>query len=225
MQDHVWIVIAAYREEAVIREVVSTVVAQWPNVVVVDDGSGDATAEQARLGGAQVLIHPVNLGQGAALATGIRHALIQGAQYIVTYDADGQHSMHDIERLVQPIVEGRAQVAIGSRFLGEALAMPASRKLLLKAAVLFTWLTAGVRMTDAHNGLRCFSAAAARQIRITQNRMAHASEIIEEIGQNKLSYIEVPVTIRYTEYSMAKGQSMSNSLHIVLDLLLGRLFK
>lgn len=220
---NVWVVVAGYNEGRVIGDVVRGLVARWPNVVVVDDGSRDNTADEAFRAGATVLSHPTNLGQGAALATGIGYALKRGADYIATFDADGQHQVGDIAKLLAALQTHGADIAIGSRFLGDAQSMPWARKVVLKMAVIFTWIVTGQRMTDAHNGLRLFSAHAARTIRITQNRMAHASEIIERIAQNKLKLVEVPVTLLYTEYSLSKGQPLSNSVNIVLELLIGRL--
>jgi len=88
----------------------------------------------------------------------------------------------------------------------------------LKLATVFTRLTTGLKISDTHNGLRAFKAEALRKFNITQNAMAHASEILSEIARNKLTYREVPVTIRYTEYSKSKGQSVSNAINILFEL-------
>lgn len=225
MRSNTWIVVAAYNESRVIRGVITELVKQWPNVAVVDDGSSDETAAEAEAAGALVIRHPINLGQGAALATGIQYCIEANAEYIVTFDADGQHHVEDIARLVARASEPDVDIVIGSRFLGETRDMPRRRRLVLKAAVLFTRITTGLKVTDAHNGLRCFTAQAAKQIRITQNRMAHASEILEEVAHHGLRVAELPVTITYTEYSLAKGQKLTNSINILLELLLGRLHK
>jgi len=225
MRSDTWIVVAAFNESRVIRNVITELVAQWPNVAVVDDGSSDDTAAEAEAAGALVIRHPINLGQGAALATGIQYCIEIGAEYIVTFDADGQHHVEDIARLVEKASEPNVDIVIGSRFLGETRDMPRRRRLVLKAAVLFTRLTTGLKVTDAHNGLRCFTLQAARKIKIAQNRMAHASEILEEIAHHKLRVAELPVTITYTEYSLAKGQKLTNSINILLELFLGRLHK
>jgi len=219
----VWIVIPAYQEASVIGSVVANVAALYPNVIVVDDSSGDATPHAAVTSGAVVVQHPINLGQGAALQTGIELALERGAQIIVTFDADGQHHATDIAALIAPLKEGRADFSLGSRFLGHTLNMPASRRLLLQAALLFTRVTTRLRITDVHNGLRAMTRRGAQAIQIRQNRMAHASEILEQIARSRLPYVEVPVTIEYTDYSLAKGQRMSNSLSILVDLFAGRL--
>lgn len=221
----VCVVVAAYREAAVIEQTIATLIRSFPDVVVVDDGSDDATAERACRAGAVVLRHPVNLGQGAALQTGIAYAIEQGAAYVATFDADGQHRPEDLRSMLDVLIAERLDIVLGSRFLGDTAGLPASRSLVLKAAVLFTRLTTGLRMTDTHNGLRVMTAAAAAQLRLQQNRMAHASEIIETIARLRLAYREVPVTVRYTEYSLRKGQKLSGSVNILVDLVIGWLLR
>jgi glycosyltransferase involved in cell wall biosynthesis len=224
--DDVWVVVPAYNEAQRLPATLSRLRARFPRVVVVDDGSTDATAESAmKCPGIWVLRHAINLGQGAALQTGIDFALARGARFIATFDADGQHDVEDLPALLAPLQEGRADVALGSRFLGSTIGMPSSRRLLLKAAVLFTRLFSRVSVTDAHNGLRAFSRRGAQQIRISLNGMAHASEIIDQIRTCGLRYCEVPVTIRYTAAVLNKGQSGWNSLRIVANLTLARILR
>lgn len=220
-----WIVIPAYNEGPVIGDVVAGVRARYPNVVVVDDCSTDVTGDAAARAGAVVLRHPINLGQGAALQTGITFALSRGAAFVVTFDADGQHRVEDVAALHARQRETGADVVIGSRFLGRAEGIPRLRRWALKVAVLFTRMSAGVRVTDAHNGLRLLTRHAASAIHLHQNRMAHASEIIEQIGRAGLSVVECPVTIVYTEYSLGKGQRLSNAVNILAELLVERLNK
>jgi glycosyltransferase involved in cell wall biosynthesis len=220
--DHTWIVVPAYQEQKTIGTVVTELRSSYPHVVVVDDGSGDETAAEARSAGAMVLRHIVNRGQGAALQTGLSFSLGAGARYLITFDADGQHRVEDIEALIQPILAGRAEIALGSRFLGSTAEMPFLRRLLLKAAVLFTWATSGLKLTDTHNGLRAFSRAAARPLSIRLDRMAHASELIDKIARSKLPYEEVPVHVRYTPYSKRKGQSTTGALRVLADYLLSK---
>jgi len=217
-----WFVMPAYNEGPVIAAVVGGVLAADARLVVIDDHSSDETGAAALAAGAAVIRHPVNLGQGAALQTGIDYALARGAELLVTFDADGQHRVEDALRLAEAVHAGRADIACGSRFLGvEAPGMPRSRRLVLRAATIVTRLSTGVPVTDAHNGLRAMNRTAARTLRITHNRMAHASEIVAQIGQRRLRYLELPVEILYTPYSLSKGQRISNSLNIVGDLLLG----
>jgi glycosyltransferase involved in cell wall biosynthesis len=192
-------------------------------VVIVDDGSDDATASVARDAGAVVLRHLVNRGQGAALQTAIRYALNGGAHYLVTFDADGQHSADEIALLLAPIERGEAEFVLGSRFLGSAVNMSRRKRLLLRAAVLFTRRVSRVHLTDTHNGLRAFSRLAASRVRITEDRMAHASELIDQIVASGLPYREVPVTIHYTDYSRAKGQRPTAALRVLFDYLVRRI--
>lgn len=220
--DDVWVVMPAYNEARVIESVVRGVRAVYPHVVVVDDGSRDETQRLAAAGGAWALRHVINRGQGAALQTGIEYALLQGAEFIITFDSDGQHTVEDIAALLAPLREGRADIALGSRFLGRTVTVPFARRCLLKAAVLFTRLVSGVRLTDTHNGLRGFTRRAAARLQIRIDRMAHASEIIDQIREMGLPYVEVPVHVQYTEYSMNKGQRATDAVRVALEYLVGR---
>jgi polyprenyl-phospho-N-acetylgalactosaminyl synthase len=220
-----YVVIPAYNEGPVISRVVSEVKRAGYAVVVVDDGSSDVTAEEARAAGAGVITHPFNLGQGAALQTGIDYAVAEGAEVIVTFDADGQHRVSDIARLAEALVEERADFALGSRFLGQAPNLPPLRRLLLHAATAFTRLSTGLQVTDTHNGLRAMTRRAAAAMRLRQNRMAHASELLSQIAASGLRYVERPVTIEYTAYSLAKGQSLGDAVLILLDLFARRLYR
>jgi polyprenyl-phospho-N-acetylgalactosaminyl synthase len=218
-----WIVIAAYNEGSIIRNVVSDVREAYRNVVVVDDGSSDNTAAEAAAGGGIVVRHPINLGQGAALQTGITFALSRGAQHIVTFDADGQHQVKDIARLLHALCSEEADYALGSRFLEAGSNVPAARKLVLHAAAAFTRMTTGLNLSDVHNGLRAMTRRGAGSLCMRQNRMAHASEILQQIADSRLHYVEVPVTVAYTDYSLAKGQRLTGSIDILVDLMAERL--
>lgn len=215
---HIWVVIAAYNEVGVIARVVGEVRRCGYTVLLIDDGSTDATAATAEKAGAVVIRHPVNLGQGAALQTGIEYALREGADVIVTFDADGQHRVADIDVLVDAMAKHTVDFVFGSRVLGGAINLPPTRRLLLKAATWFTRMTSGLSVTDTHNGLRAMTPRGARAIRLRQNRMAHASEFLNQVSASKLKYIEAPVTIEYSAYSLAKGQKLGNSLSILVDL-------
>jgi glycosyltransferase involved in cell wall biosynthesis len=220
-----WVVIAAYNEATVIGDVVADVTAAGYRTVVVDDGSHDRTAALAESAGAAVIRHPINLGQGAALQTGIEFALARDADVIVTFDADGQHRAADIAGLIAALPRHDADFALGSRFLGTAVNMPAARRWLLTAAAWFTRATTGLKITDSHNGLRAMTRRGAAHIQLRQNRMAHASEILHQIAASGLNYVETPVTIHYSAYSLAKGQTLFDALLIVLDLFARRLHR
>jgi polyprenyl-phospho-N-acetylgalactosaminyl synthase len=219
----IWIIVASYNEGSSIGKVVTELVRRGYTVAVVNDGSRDRTAAKAREAGAKVVTHPFNLGQGAALQTGIQFALMQGARYVVTFDADGQHRVSDIEKLVNALHAHKVDFALGSRFLGGTVGIPLLRRLLLKAAVWFTRTTTGLHVTDTHNGLRAMTRRGASQIGLRQNRMAHASELLDQIARTGLGYVEVPVTIDYSRYSLAKGQRLGDSIAILVDLWTQRL--
>ncbi len=216
------VVIAAYNEGTAIAAVIAGLRGYCEWCIVVDDGSRDETAAVALAAGARVLRHVVNRGQGAALLTGIRDAVKLGAEVVVTFDADGQHDTADLAALIAPIRAGEADVALGSRFRGRAIGIPLTRRWMLKAGVLITRVLSGIWVSDVANGLRAFSRKAAGDLVITLDRFAHASEILDQIGVHRWRFVEVPVTIHYTAYSMAKGQSSWNAVRIVAQLLLQR---
>lgn len=220
----VFVVIPAYNEAVSIADVVASVREVYPNVIVVDDGSSDETGRLALEAGAIRLRHVVNRGQGAALQSGIEYAVAQQAEIVVTFDADGQHAVSDIAKMIEPILEGQVDVTLGSRFLGQRPEMPRARRLLLKGGLLFTQWTSGARLTDTHNGLRAFSRSAASKIRIRLDGMAHASELIDYVHLSGLAYREVPVRVQYTAYSLAKGQRSSGAIRIVFDYFMDKFF-
>lgn len=217
--DDTWLVIPLYNEGSVIGEVVADALATFRNIVTVDDGSLDGSAAAAGAAGATVLRHPINLGQGAALQTGITFALRQGAEFIVTFDADGQHRVSDAVAMVGLAREKDLGFVLGSRFLDDRTDAGMLKKIVLQLAVWFTNATSGIKLTDAHNGLRVLRRDAALQIDLKQDRMAHASEIVSQLARTKLPYGEAPVHVLYTEYSKAKGQSVLNSVNILVDLI------
>ena len=218
-------VVPAYNEGRVLGGVIKSVLKTFPKIIVVNDGSSDDTSALLRALPVTVANHHINLGQGAALQTGITSALERGARYIVTFDADGQHRVEDALTALRILSEGKCDAVCGSRFLGVASNIPPIRKVILKAAVHFVNLTTGTKLTDAHNGLRVLSRKAASCLDICQPGMAHASEIITQLTQQKMVICEVPVKINYTEYSISKGQSSLNFINTLIDLFIGRFLK
>lgn len=208
-----------YNEATVVGEVVSNLLNTFPNVVCVDDGSSDGSQAAARAAGAVVVQHPINLGQGAALQTGIEYALQDpDLGCIVTFDADGQHRVEDAEAMAQRILSGEADIVLGSRFLDDRTNLSRAKRVVLKTAAVQSKMATGMDLTDAHNGLRAMSASVAGRIHLTQNRMAHASELVNQIAAMKIRWVEHPVEIIYTDYSKAKGQSLLNAVNIVAEL-------
>ena len=220
----VFVVIAAYNEEKKISGVIKGLKSNgYKSIVIVDDGSKDKTFKIISKQNIYALKHFINRGQGASLKTGIDFAIKKGAKYIVTFDADGQHNPKEIERLLKPVASDRFDVALGSRFLRKESNTPWIRRVVLKMGAFFIWVMYGIKLTDSHNGFRVFSRNAAMKIQITSDRMEHASQIVEEIHKKKLKYKEVPVTITYSDYSKAKGQSGWNSIRIAFRMLFRKL--
>jgi glycosyltransferase involved in cell wall biosynthesis len=226
-RSEVFVVVPAYNESKSLAAVVEPVAAAGYTVVVVDDGSEDDTWTALRTLPARRVRHPINLGQGAALQTGMLYALRHDAKIAIHFDADGQHDYRQIPEMIAPIESGEADIVLGSRFLRaqDREMAPPVKRLILRIGILVSWMASGLRLTDTHNGFRALSRRALEKIRLHENGFAHATEILGEIRRNQLRYVERPVTIRYSEYSMAKGQSPWNSLNIVIDLVMRRLFR
>ena len=219
----VFIVVPAYNEGRRLATVLDDLSRTGYQVVVVDDGSSDRTADVAKSYGCFVLRHTFNRGQGAALQTGISFALREGADAIVTFDADGQHQTSDLPALLEPVLSGRTDVTLGNRFASRQSNVPGIRKVVLQLGRVFTFITSGVRVGDCHNGYRAFSRTGAQALSLKQDRMAHASEIYDQIKDAGLAYEEVPVTIRYSAETLAKGQKLSNSLSVLFQYLYGKI--
>jgi polyprenyl-phospho-N-acetylgalactosaminyl synthase len=215
-----WVVIPMFNEATVIGSVIQDVLREFPYIVVVDDGSSDDSVEQARAAGAHVVQHPINLGQGASLQTGFEYALRDPQMTeVVTFDADGQHQVADAVGMVEKLRSEKLDVVIGSRFLDDRTTMTRTKRATLRLAAAYTRATTGMALTDAHNGLRVIGRPLLEKIQLRQNRMAHASELIDQIGENTKNWSEYPTHIVYTEYSKAKGQSVLNSINILVELL------
>jgi glycosyltransferase involved in cell wall biosynthesis len=221
----VWIVVPAFNEAGVIGDVIGELRSVFPNVVCVDDGSADDTGDIALRAGAHLVRHPVNLGQGAAIQTGVEYARSRpGAQVFATFDADGQHRVSDVLTMIDRLTAEAADIVIGTRF-GPGVSRPP----LLKRVVLQTaaWLSPRGRrlgLTDTNNGLRVFNKTVADRLDITMNGMSHATEFIMLIDENHWRVVEQPVEVLYTEYSSAKGQPLLNGVNIIVDgFLRGRM--
>lgn len=222
----VWIVVPAYNEATVIGDVVADLRTVFPNVVVVDDGSKDATAAVALGAGAHVVPHPVNLGQGAAIQTGVEYARVQpGARLFATFDADGQHRVKDVVAMLDRLAADELDIVIGTRFAGgPPTRMPLPKRIVLRCAVMLSPASRRLGLTDAHNGLRVFDKTVADGLNLTMNGMSHAGEFIALIDENHWRVGEQPVEILYTDYSMSKGQPLLNGVNILFDgFLRGRL--
>jgi glycosyltransferase involved in cell wall biosynthesis len=215
-----WVAIPMFNEATVIGSVIDEIHRTFPYVVCVDDGSSDDSVAQAAAAGAYVVRHPINLGQGASLQTAFEFALQDPLMTeVLTFDADGQHRVEDAVGMVTKLHDESLDVIIGSRFLDERTQLSAAKRAVLRTAARYTRWTTGMALTDAHNGLRVLDRRLVEKIQLTQNRMAHASEIVAQIGTLKATWAEYPTHIVYTKYSKAKGQSLLNAVNILVELL------
>jgi glycosyltransferase involved in cell wall biosynthesis len=212
------VVIPALNEATVIADVIAGIRGTFPLVILVDDGSTDGTAVAARSAGARVVRHGVNLGQGGALRTGIAAALrLPQVQWIVTFDADGQHQPGDAAALMARARECDVDIVLGTRFGDQEVEAGHAKRLLLKAALIYTRAETKLPLTDTHNGLRAMSRGFAEGLALRERGMGHASEILDHVAKSRARWAEVPVHIKYTDYSKAKGQPMINSVNILFD--------
>ncbi len=220
------VIIPAYNEGAVLLSVIKDMHPTGFTLIVVDDGSDITLDQMLKTYPVFYVRHRANLGQGAALQTGFDFAKKLNPDIIITMDADGQHHSSSVSSMIEPLLTNEVDIVLGSRFLSSGeTSVPIMKKLVLHTARIINYIFSGLLLSDAHNGLRAFNAIALKKITITENRMAHASEILFEIKKHKLRFKEVPVTISYTAYSKRKGQSIWDSFRILFDLILHKLFK
>ncbi|GLB64048.1 cell wall biogenesis glycosyltransferase [Dietzia sp. NCCP-2495] len=222
----VWLVVPCFNEGTVIEDVLREAGKTFPNIVAVDDGSTDDSSLAIHRAGAHLVRHPVNLGQGAAIQTGVEYARSQpGAQYFVTFDADGQHQVKDVLTMVGRLRSEPVDIVVGTRFgrpRAEGDQVPLIKRIVLKTVVLLSPRTRRLGLTDAHNGLRVFNRRVAEDLNLRMNGMSHASEFVELMDARGWRVAEEPVDILYTEYSMSKGQSLLNGINILSDGFVGR---
>ncbi|MDT5220138.1 MAG: polyprenyl-phospho-N-acetylgalactosaminyl synthase [Mycobacterium sp.] len=222
----VWIVVPSFNEATVIGEVISELRSVFDNVVCVDDGSADGTGEIARQAGAHLVRHPINLGQGAAIQTGVEYARSQpGARMFATFDADGQHRVKDVAAMIDRLSVGDVDVVIGTRFgRPDGSRPPFLKRVVLQTAARLSRRGRRLGLTDTNNGLRVFNKTVADGMNITMSGMSHATEIVMMIAENHWRVVEEPVEVLYTDYSKSKGQPLLNGVNIIFDgFLRGRI--
>jgi len=214
-------IVPVYNEAAVVSEVVDSLRQVFPHILCIDDGSSDGSGLLARKSGARVVTHVLNIGQGGALQTGFSIVSRENRySFVVTFDADGQHSPSDAKRLVLALVASDAEIVFGSRFLEtSSREIPLVKRVVLKGLVKFNQYVTDVRLSDAHNGLRAIRVDSLPSLSFTHYGMAHATEIVSKSLQANLCIKEIPMNVRYTAYSRKKGQSIFNSINILFDFL------
>jgi len=225
-EKNIAVVVPAYNEARVIASTVKSLLCRGYHIIVVDDGSNDGTWLKVKDLPVFLLRHPINLGQGAALQTGMTYAIKMGADIIVHFDSDGQHDANEIEEMVKPLIDNRADIVLGSRFLRDQdlIEVPLSRRILLKGATVVNGLLTGLWLSDAHNGFRALTRNSAEKINLKENGFSHASEILFQIKKLGLRFVENPTNIKYSVYSKEKGQTSLNAINILLDLLIRKVF-
>jgi glycosyltransferase involved in cell wall biosynthesis len=221
---NVWIVVPAFNEAGVIGDVIADLRAVFSQVVCVDDGSGDDTGDIALRAGAHLVRHPVNLGQGAAIQTGVEYARRQpGAQVFATFDGDGQHRVKDLITMIDRLGAGDVDVVIGTRFGPGVTRPPLMKRIVLSTAARLSPRGRRLGLSDTNNGLRVFNKTVADGLDITMSGMSHATEFVMLIAENRWRVAEEPVEVLYTDYSKTKGQPLLNGVNIIFDgLLRGR---
>ena len=222
---NVWIIVPAFNEAGVIGDVVSDLRSVFAHVVCVDDGSGDDTGDIALRAGAHLVRHPVNLGQGAAIQTGVEYARRQpGAQVFATFDGDGQHRVKDVLTMIDRLGAGDVDIVIGTRFGQGVSRPPLLKRVVLQTAARLSPRGRRLGLTDTNNGLRVFNKTVADGLDITMIGMSHATEFVMLIAENRWRVAEEPVEVLYTEYSQSKGQPLLNGVNIIFDgFLRGRM--
>lgn len=220
-----YVIIPAYNEGTSIKKVIDQFQGTDAKVVVVNDGSKDNTSRVLEKSGAIVLNHIFNIGQGAALQTGIEYAVNQDdCEFVGTFDADGQHRVEDLTKMYKTMKRNKTlDIVLGSRFIGTIKTnLPPFKRVVLRTGTKLMNAISGIKLTDTHNGLRLMTKAFAGRLDIQSPDMVHASEILIKIAGQKAMYKEVPIEVIYTDYSKAKGQSIINSINIIFDVLVNK---
>lgn len=216
---HITVILPAYNEEVSIGSVVLLTRFYADNVIVVDDGSSDRTAEIARKAGAEVIIHEVNTGKGGALKTGFEAAAGMGTDVVVTMDSDGQHNPSEIPKLVAPIIEGDAEMVNGSRYLnGLDKNTPAYRRVGQTVLDGFTNINSGLKITDSQSGFRAFAASTIDIFRFNANGMAIESEMLADAGKAGLRITEVDIGVRY-DVGCSTKKPVQHGLEVLVLIL------
>jgi glycosyltransferase involved in cell wall biosynthesis len=215
------IVIPVYNESTVIKDVITNIMnAGYSNIIAVDDGSTDDTWNILQKLPVTSVQHILNRGKGAATKTGLEAGLAHQADILVTMDGDGQHESADIHAIIQPILDKKADVALGVRKV-DLYQMPLLKKIANYVADKTTFLLYGIHVRDSQCGFRAFSAKAAQSIKTRSDAYSYESEVLLEIKRRKLTFFEVPVQARYTAYSTTKlhGQSFTNGLKTLYAMI------
>ena len=205
--------IPAYNEEKNIASILLRLKNISEYIIVCDDGSSDLTSEIAEKLGAIVVKHKKNLGYGAAIKTIFLKAQEINADALVTFDADGQHRIEDIDKILVPIKNNKADIVIGSRFLNDEQKISKYRKIGIKTITELTNITSGTKITDSQSGFRGYNRKTLENIKLTESGMGISTEILIKAKKSNLKIIEVPIIVSYegetsTHNSIIHGSSV-----------------
>lgn len=218
--DNVYLIIPLFNESKVLDKVIDEVQGAFKNIIVVDDGSTDNSHDLLLKKDIILIKHPINLGVGAAITTGFEHVKkIENAFAVITFDADGQHSIDDAKEFAKTILDCEEEIIFGSRFLGNEKNIPFIKRCVLKTATFITNIITGTKLSDTHNGLKAIKKSCIQKLDLDINGYAYESQFIYQVSKRRISYRELSTNTIYTAYSMSKGQSLRNGFIIIEDLI------
>lgn len=219
MFDNIYILIPIYNEEKKIESVITELSSLFKNIVAINDGSTDSTQDILESLNVITLKHSINLGQGAAISTGFKYIQqIKNADAVVTFDADGQHSVEDAKAFAEEILLCKEEIIFGTRFKQSRSNIPLIKKIVLSIVVIFSNKLSKINLSDAHNGLKALKKTCLKKIDINIDGFGFESQIIHQVSKKGIRYKEMPTNTIYTSYSKNKGQKLSNGLIILEDL-------
>lgn len=222
MNETTFVVVPAYNEAKNIQNTLDDLLKYGYKIVVVDDGSQDETVALARAKDVSVVCQQINRGQGAALQTGTEFVLQNGARIVIHFDADGQFLANEISDVIQPLINNEVDIVLGSRFLQKNIQMPwLKRKIIHPVSRLINYFLTGLKLSDAHCGLRAMNRLAAEKIVILQDGMSHNTEIVAQIKKNNLRFKELPISVIYKEF----GQGVGGGLKILWEIFIHKIIK
>ncbi len=219
--EQIWILIPCFNESRVITQTITELSKYFENILVVDDGSTDNTSNLLKSLNVTVLQHPINLGQGAAVSSGFEFiSTIDNSKAVITFDADGQHSVNDALAFANEIISSSEEIIFGSRFIHHEKNIPFTKRLVLKMVTKISNFILKMNLSDTHNGLKAFKIDVLDKIKLKTSNYAFESELLAIVSKLGISYRELPSDIIYTEYSKTKGQSLRNGMRILESLVI-----
>ena len=216
----IYVIVPAFNEQNVIKDIINNLLKNFSNVIVINDGSNDKTLEIINDLDIKILSHEINLGVGAAAQTGFDYVSdIPDAKAVITFDADGQHLVDDAVAMAKEILICDEGIIFGTRFPKHSKNIPKVKRIVLKLIAKITDLVTGVTLSDAHNGLKAYKVSTIKELELQFSSYSYESELITQVAKKKIDYKEMSTDIKYTSYSIKKGQKLLNGLLIIEDLL------